>query len=132
MAKAAKPASAAKIIGRMKKIHLRQHLRRNIKKCLKNPKVCMDIPAFESWKRLGYGGIAELGEFAKTVEYLDNGRPEVTDVYSIKEIEAVTTRLRVKGPDTSIPKNPPAPKVEKSKNSRRRGKGSKKRRQEKE
>ena len=131
MAKAAKQASMAKVIGRMKKIHLRQHLRRNIKKCLRNPKICMDIPAFESWKRLGYGGVKELGDFAKSVEYHD-GHPEVVDIYSVAEIEAVTTRLRVKGPDTSIPKNPPTPKTEKAKNSRRRGKGSKKRRQESE
>ena len=131
MGKPAKSASVAKVIGRMKKIHLRQHLRRIIKKCLKNPKICMDIPAFESWKCLGYGGIKDLGDFAKVVEIHD-GHPEIMDIYSYNEIEAVTTRLRVKGPDTSIPKNPPTTKTEKVRNSNRKGKSSKNRRKEKE
>ena len=129
MGKPAQKSAPVKVFGRMKKIHLRQHLRRVIKKCLKNPKCCMDILAFENWKRLGYGGINELGDFAKSVE-IHNGHPEIVDIYSTSEIESVISRLKVKGPDTSIPKNPPAPKTENVKNARRRGKSSKKRRQE--
>ena len=93
-----KPASATKsVVNRMKKIHLRQHLRRTIKKCIKNPDCGMDIAAFESWKRLGFGGVKELGDFAKKVEY-ENNRPVIVDIYSNSEIESILTRERKRGP----------------------------------
>ena len=93
-----KQASVAKsVVNRMKKIHLRQHLRKVIKKCLKNPDCGMDIAAFESWKRLGYGGVKELGDFAKNVEY-ENNHPVVVDIYSTKELDEVLARERKRGP----------------------------------
>ena len=93
-----KPASPAKaVVNRMKKIHLRQHLRRAVKKCIKNPDCGMDIAAFESWKRLGYGGAKDLGSFAKEVKVV-NGVPEFLEVYSTSEIESILTRERKRGP----------------------------------
>jgi hypothetical protein len=93
-----KQASATKaVVNRMKQIHLRQHLRRVIKKCLKNPDCGMDIAAFESWKRLGYGGVKELGDFAKKVEY-ENNHPVIVDIYSTKELDEVLVRERKRGP----------------------------------
>ena len=132
-----KPASAAKsVVNRMKKIHLRQHLRRTIKKCIKNPDCGMDKAAFESWKRLGYGGIPELGDFAKKVEY-ENNRPVIVDIYSTKEIESVMQQERKRGPSFEEQQARAAEKAaklaaEKKKNekkkpmnSNRRGKGKK-------
>ncbi len=84
--------------GTSKKNHLRQHLRRIIKKCLKNSKCFMDIPAFENWKRLGYGGIDELGKFSKTVEVRDDGSINILEFFSNNEIESVLSRVHVKGP----------------------------------
>ena len=93
-----KSASATKsIVNRMKRIHLRQHLRKTIKKCLRNIDCGMDIAAFESWKRLGFGGIEELGDFAKKIEF-ENNHPVIVDIYSTKEIEDVLVRERKRGP----------------------------------
>ena len=91
------PSAAKAVVNRMKQIHLRQHLRKTIKKCLKNPDCGMDIAAFESWKRLGFGGVKELGDFAKKVEY-ENNHPVIVDIYSTNEIESILTRERKRGP----------------------------------
>ena len=83
----------------MKKIHLRQHLRRIIKKCLKNPKCFMDISAFESWKRLGFGDLDDLGKFARTVEVHEDGTTNILEYFDSSYIkENVLSRLHIKGP----------------------------------
>ena len=84
--------------GVSKKNHLRQHLRRIIKKCLKRPNCFMDIQAFESWKRLGYGDINDLGKFSKTVEVHDDGTVNILEYFSTGEISNILTRIHVKGP----------------------------------
>ena len=129
-----KQAAAGKaVINRMKKIHLRQHLRRAIKKCIKNPDCGMDIAAFESWKRLGFGGVKDLGDFAKEVKVI-NGIPEILDVYSTGEIETILTRERKRGPSFEEQQARAAEKAaklsaerkkKKPMNSNRRGKGKK-------
>ena len=83
------------ISGTSKKNHLRQHLRKSIRKAIKNPKCYIDNFAFQSWKRLNFGGIDELGSFTKVVEG-KNG-PEVMK-FSAAEIEAAINRIHVKGP----------------------------------
>ena len=128
-----KQAAAGKaVINRMKKIHLRQHLRRAVKKCIKNPNCGMDIAAFENWKRLGFGGVKELGDFAKEVKIIE-GIPEILDVYSTSEIEAILARERKRGPSFEEQQARAAEKAaklaaEKKKkkpmNSNRRGKGN--------
>ena len=133
----AKQASVTKsVVNRMKKIHLRQHLRKTIKKCLKNSECGMDIAAFESWKRLGFGGVKELGDFAKKVT-VENNHPVIVDVYSTSEIESVLTRERKRGPSFEEQQARAAEKAaklaaekkkmeqKKSANSARRGKGKK-------
>ena len=108
-----KQASVAKsVVNRMKKIHLRQHLRRVIKKCLRNPECGMDIVAFENWKRLGFGGVKELGDFAKKVEY-ENNHPVIVDIYSTSEIDGVLTRERKRGPSFEEQQRRAAEKAEK-------------------
>ena len=128
-----KPASVAKtVVNRMKKIHLRQHLRKTIKKCLRRPDCGMDIAAFESWKRLGFGGVKELGDFAKEVKF-ENNHPVIVDVYSTKEIEDILVRERKRGPSfeeqqaraAEKAKLLAAAKPKQNRNSRRRGKGKK-------
>ena len=84
--------------GVSKRNHLRQHLRRIIKKCLKRPQCFMDVSAFESWKRLGYGDIDDLGKFSKKVEIHEDGTVNILEYFSTGEISDILTRVHVKGP----------------------------------